>query len=98
MNLMVCPIYRIFGVPCLACGTTRAYKLFLTGHIKEAFLMHPLFLLPIIFLFPKFRKKRILLAVIGIYIAVYIVRFCILFPHTPPFNFNENSLLGELIK
>ena len=95
-TLFQCPIYHIFGIPCLTCGVTRAYILFFTGHFKEAFLMHPLFLLPLIFLFPNFRKKWIILSVIGIFLAVYIIRFRLLFPTVPPFNYNENSIFGGL--
>ncbi|MBQ6906812.1 MAG: DUF2752 domain-containing protein [Clostridia bacterium] len=96
LKLFSCPIYRIFGIPCLTCGVTRAYILFFSGHFKDAFLMHPLFLLPVIFLFRKFRRKWIVFTVIGIFLAVYIIRFVLLFPDIPPFNYNENCLIGGL--
>ena len=97
ITLFSCPIYRIFGIPCPTCGVTRAYILFFSGRFYEAFLMHPLFLLPLIFLFPKMRRKRIVISVIGIFLAVYIIRFLLLFPTTPPFNFNENSIIGGIL-
>lgn len=96
LNFFSCPIYRIFGVPCAACGITRAYRLFFTGHFKEAFLMHPLFLLPLIFLFRKFRRKWIVFSVMGIFLAVYIIRFLLLFPDVPPFTYNSDCLIGGI--
>ncbi len=97
-DFAICPIYNILGIPCPGCGGTRAYLYFFTGHFKEAFLMHPLFLLPLIFLYPKFRKNRkVILAVATTFIIVYIIRFIFLFPDTPPFNFNKNSLIGDLL-
>ena len=97
-GIFKCPVYETIGIPCPTCGITRAYKLFLTGHIKDAFMMHPLFLLPAVFLFRPFRSKRILAGVIIVFIAVYIIRFRQLFPAAEPFNFNYNSTLGEFLK
>lgn len=96
-RFFLCPIYNIFGIPCFACGITRAYTLFFTGNFKDAFMMHPLFLLPLIFLLNRFRRKWIVVSVIGIFLAVYIIRFWLLFPTVPPFNYNYNSLLGGLL-
>ena len=93
-----CPIYRFFGIPCPTCGITRAYILFFRGHFLKAFLMHPLFLLPVIFLFPAFRKRRIVFSVIGIFLAVYTVRFLLLFPNVPPFTYNAESTLQKILK
>lgn len=98
MNKFECPVYGIIGIPCPACGITRAYRLFFFGNIKEAFLMHPLFLLPAVFIFKPFQKKHFFAAVIVIFIVVYILRFRVLFPATEPFNYNYNSLIGEFLK
>lgn len=40
-----CPIFKLFGVCCPLCGTTRAWISFLSGEIPEAFRYHPLFLI-----------------------------------------------------
>ena len=96
LRIFSCPIYRIFGIPCAACGITRAYRLFFTGHFKDAFLMHPLFLLPLVFLFKRFRRKWIVFSVMGIFLAVYIIRCLLLFPEVPPFNYNYNRFIGGL--
>ena len=97
LQIFSCPIYHIFGIPCPTCGITRAYILFFSGRFADAFAMHPLFLLPLIFLFRKMRRKWILFLVIGIFLAVYIIRFLLLFPAVPPFNYNGESLLGGIL-
>ncbi|MCD8356779.1 MAG: DUF2752 domain-containing protein [Clostridia bacterium] len=40
-----CPIQRLTGIPCPACGMSRAWKYALLFHFREAFQYHPLFLL-----------------------------------------------------
>ncbi|MBR4723316.1 MAG: DUF2752 domain-containing protein [Clostridia bacterium] len=97
LQLFSCPIYHIFGVPCPACGITRAYILLFSGRIYEAFLMHPLFLLPPIFLFRKMRRRWVLFSVIAVFLAVYIIRFALLFPTVAPFNYNSDCLLGGIL-
>ena len=93
-----CPLYNFLGVPCPSCGMTRAYKLFFTGTFMEAFLMHPLFLLPPLFFIKPLWKKPIIVSTVAIFIIVYIIRLAVLFPHTPPMNFNYNSILGEFLR
>ena len=39
-----CPSYRLLRLRCPGCGLTRAWLLFLGGHLAEAFRMHALFL------------------------------------------------------
>ena len=36
----VCPIRRLWGIPCPGCGISRAGMLLLEGKLKEAFRMH----------------------------------------------------------
>jgi len=93
-----CPIYNTAGIPCPGCGMTRAYKLFLTGHLSDAFRMHPLFWLPPIFFIKHFRKKGYVVLAGVLFIPVYIIRMATMFPDTPPFNYNYNSILGVLLK
>ena len=40
-----CPILAVLKVPCPACGMTRAWMAVLSGDLKRAFELHPLFLL-----------------------------------------------------
>ena len=93
-----CPLYSFWGIPCPACGMTRAYKLFFSGNFAEAFFMHPLFWMPPFFLFKPFQKKPLLIGAVTILILVYILRLVLFFPHTPPMNYNYNSILGEFFK
>ncbi len=93
-----CPIYAFLGIPCPACGITRAYRLFFCANVGEAFLMHPLFWLPAVLIFPFFRKRWALWAIAILFFAVYIVRMVLLFPHTAPMNFNYDSVLGVIFK
>ncbi len=50
---MGCPIYKIFSVPCPACGTTRAWLCFFRGELKSAFAYNAFFpIIPLyVFLF-----------------------------------------------
>ena len=93
-----CPIYNFVGVPCPACGITRAIKLFFTGHIRDAFLMHPLFWMPAIFLIKPFQKKWLIITALAVFIITYVIRLCVMFPTTPPLNYNYNSIIGEFLK
>lgn len=37
----LCPVARIFGIPCPGCGMTRALGCLLTGNFKEAWQWNP---------------------------------------------------------
>lgn len=52
-----CPIYRLFGILCPACGTTRAWFAFFRGKIAEAFQYNPLFWSMPIFIFLFVHRK-----------------------------------------
>lgn len=97
-GFFACPIYNFSGIPCPACGITRACRLFLTGQIKDAFIMHPLFWMPAIFIFKPFQKKWSIITFTSLFILVYIVRMAVLFPDTPPLTYNYMSTIGEFIK
>lgn len=81
----VCPIAIIFGVPCPACGLTRAGVCFLCGHWREALFFHPaIFIIIPFFLYLMlfrygFQRKPPLLAPIAIAVGVitiiiYVIR------------------------
>lgn len=93
-----CPIYANLGIPCPSCGMTRAWRLALSGELLDAFLMHPLFWMPPLLILPFFRKKWAVVAMIALLVGVYAVRMVMLFPDTPPMNFNHESLLGGFIR
>ena len=46
-----CPIYRIFGLLCPACGTTRGWLSFLKGEVGRAFQYNMLFWMMPIYLY-----------------------------------------------
>lgn len=104
-----CIFRSIIGIPCLGCGTTRAWVSLLQGHVVDAFYWHPLFWLTVplllitmikpggIFKNAKLNRAFWMLLTL-MYVAVYLVRFVMLFPDTPPMDFNYNSVLYHLIE
>ena len=104
----VCPTMFLFGVPCPACGMTRAGVAFLTGRFAESFRMHPLFVPSAIFivwaaalkLFRPSELKRLqnpAIALIAVGFVLYIFRMAILFPYHPPMTMNSDSVLHNII-
>lgn len=100
----LCLFRRVTGLPCPSCGMTRSYISLFRGDIGNAFFMHPLFpLIPFIallFFIGRYKKKHFTRTYIAIGIAflvVYIIRMIILFPHTPPFDYEYGSLLGRIL-
>ena len=104
----VSPSMILVGLPCPACGFTRAGFLFFTGSLAESFRMHPLFIPTLalaagavickLFWPNRFEVIKILTIVLIISsFIVFIIRMAVLFPHSPPMNINRNSLLHNLI-
>ena len=98
LDFSLCLFYHTTGLPCPSCGMTRAFIRLLTGDVGGAFQYHPLFftvpLIPLL-MSKKLPKKPRTLAItflILLYLAVWIVRLILFFPHTSPMYFNENSL------
>ena len=57
LNKSICLFINIFGLPCPACGMTRAYISLVHLDIKKAFYYHPLFWsVPLILLGYKNKK------------------------------------------
>lgn len=84
----ICPTYRFFGICCPFCGMTRAHLAALIGDFSTAMYYNPVFFLgvPCIFFMvheklfaPKYDKMRKIIAgiLLGIIVAVYIVRVCL---------------------
>lgn len=102
-----CLIKYITGFPCPACGITRAYKALLNLNFSEAWNYNPLYwFIPPVVLFiittekPLFNSEKkhtlFFVFVFIIIISVYIYRMVLLFPDTPPMDYNKNSLLYKL--
>lgn len=103
----VCFSTLIFGIPCPACGITRATKLLLTGQIKESFYMHPLLIIFIItsafcLIIKKVLKKcRFFLKLYGIiwlviFIAFYIYRMANFYPRVEPLTYYKDNFIAIL--
>ena len=102
-----CPSVLIFGIPCPACGMTRAFVLLLKGRIFDALFMHPLILVTVVLIltFILFRYillidtkslQTLLLSVLIIAIVIYIVRMFLYFPSIPPMTYYRDNLLARL--
>lgn len=95
----ICIFYNIFGIPCPACGMTRAMINLFKFNIREAFRYNPLFI--VLFIIPLVfinNKKKLNISIIIIFIAVWIVRMCLMFPDINPMIFNENAVIPIIIK
>ncbi len=100
-----CPLALVFGVPCPACGMTRAVLLLCRGDFSGAFSMHPLvYSLPLLVLLllpsafsERYARSKFLtvscVVFIVLFIGVYLYRMIALFPAEEPMTLNENSLL-----
>ena len=104
-----CVFYKVTGIPCPGCGSTRAYLAAAGLRFGEAFKMHPLWpvtapLLAVSVwkegnLFRSRKANTLFYALMAaLYIGVYIARMVTLFPDTPPMVFNENALLPALAR
>lgn len=103
----VCLSMIFFGIPCPACGITRATKLMMLGQFQKSFEMHPLLILVIlgVLLYPimkKFAKNGrlyinlyVIMSVI-IFICFYIYRMQMYFPSVEPMIYRENNLLANI--
>lgn len=100
----ICPINYITGLPCPACGITRALFMFLKGNIIESIYFHPFFLIILIYSIYFFigryfiniplKNLQNIFTVIGVFMIIfYIYRIIIYFPHTEPLAYNYNSFL-----
>lgn len=103
----VCLLYAVTGLPCPACGSTRAAIWLLRGDLISSLWFHPLaVLLPILgILWLRIRWfsastprwwNRLLFVVLALYIAVYAARMILLFPHTEPMVWNPDALLPRV--
>lgn len=104
----VCLSIIFFGIPCPACGLTRASVLLLTGNFRESFCMHPLLFLVIfgIILYPLLKrttKKHKLfiniyvIITIVTFISLYIYRMNIYFNKVEPMLYNRDNLLSKAL-
>ena len=104
-----CVFYKVTGIPCPGCGSTRAYLAALRLDFGEAFRMHPLWPLTVPLLAVSvwkegevFQSRRANACLYGLaatlYLGVYIARMALLFPDTPPMAFDGNALLPRVLR
>ncbi|NLJ97380.1 MAG: DUF2752 domain-containing protein [Clostridiales bacterium] len=110
MNLIfdtVCLSTLFLGIPCPACGITRATKLMLLGQFRESFEMHPLLILVIIgtVLCPIFQKylnkgrlyiRLYVIMCVIIFIGFYAYRMQMYFPNVEPMTYRENNIFANI--
>ncbi len=107
LGVSACPFRLLTGLPCPACGMTRAGLLFLQGDLQGSLAMQPFFL-PFLGLTAGFcvfrwvlgREARwlaVLLTVLGTgLILFYVYRLAVFFPDTEPMTYTSRSLFGLL--
>ena len=101
-----CVFRATFGLPCPACGSSRAAAALLQGNIAQSLEFHPLIFVSLaliaalIFKPSIFKSKRaniLLICLFSLYIAVFIIRIVLYFPESEPMTFLDASLLGRFI-
>ena len=111
LNLLfgsVCFSVILFGIPCPACGITRASKLMITGHFLESVQMHPLLILVIFgfILYPIIKKqlnnycffiKFYVIICLIIFIVYYIYRLKVYFPNKEPMLYQPDNIITNYI-
>jgi len=93
----ICIFRFLFGIPCPACGMTRAHLSLFEGDIVNAFRYHPLFWVPalvcVLGLLDKLSNRVItVLAVLAM--VVWVVRMTLLLPNQiEPMVFDERGIV-----
>jgi hypothetical protein len=104
----VCLSVLLLGIPCPACGLTRATILMLTGHFRESFQMHPLLILVILGIIGCYFIKKILknyilfiklyvIICLVIFVAFYIYRMKTYYPHITPMVYHPDNCLHKIV-
>jgi len=105
----VCLSTLIAGIPCPACGITRATGYLLTGRVKESLQMHPLLILIIIgFILYIILKKNLknyrffiksyVIICSLIFFFFYIYRMQNEFPNTAPMLYKKDNVIATVLK
>lgn len=104
----VCLSTIFLGIPCPACGMTRAAFLMLTGHFRESFQMHPLLILVIfgVIGYPIIKKilknyrffvKIYVIICVVIFVSFYIYRMKMYFPNVEPMVYRQDNYLHNIL-
>lgn len=105
-----CIFRNIIGIPCFACGMSRAFTSLFSGNINMAFYYHPLWIIPILLCIIFILKYKISFfkkiwennyfwgLLLIIFLITYIIRMYYMFPEIPPLKYYENNLISNLVK
>lgn len=99
-----CPSMVVIGLPCPACGMTRAFFELFTGGFTESLKMNPMLLPSIAYIvyYIYSKKKRVFWVVSIIFFAVLFGTYSLgmqkYFPYREPYVLNERALVAEVIK
>jgi len=102
----ICLFLNITGIPCPACGMTRAYISLFKGNLAQAFYYHPLFLIPIVVIFISHEKIKsnkkvfngLIISLIIIVMIVYVIRLILFFPDKEPLTFFSDAILPRFFR
>ena len=98
------------GIPCPACGMSRAVFALTKGDFLSAWHWHPLvYLLPLVLVLLIVRAyskspvdsaiwRKIWLGLAVVFIGTWIIRMFLYFPGTAPLDYYWNSIWGNLLK
>lgn len=103
-----CPLVVLTGLPCPGCGMTRASLLLISGHFKEALIMHPMVLsvFVLFFAYGLFKYilyidtrhlQNILIFIIIAGLFVYLFRMFTVFPEQTPMKFYNNNIFRKIL-
>ena len=104
LGISPCVIYLVVGLPCPACGLTRAFISLLWLDIWQSLAYHPLLILvpfvPLLMLdrIPHKWRNILAFAVLAIFVVTWIIRMVLLFPDTPPLDRNHDSVFSRLFQ
>lgn len=107
LGISLCPMVLATGLPCPGCGMTRAAVLFLQGHWRAAWQMHPFFFAVLALAVWAFagryaagRGSRALKwtasAVLVLAVVFYVYRMITVFPHRAPMLYERRNGLRML--
>lgn len=109
LDIPVCPMVWMTGLPCPGCGMTRAAVLFLQGHWKAAWQMHPFFYVLLALAAWAFILRYIMgrgiaamrggvIAAAALAVAFYVYRMIMVFPGRAPMVYESHNGLEILEK
>jgi len=98
-NISPCPLHAVFGIPCPACGMSRAFLSL--PNFRQAFFYHTLFFtvpfIPFMAILSEHTRNVVSAILVVLFVGMWVVRMVLLFPHTPPMEYNNSSVLEFIL-